>query len=186
MFLKGAAVAEEKAPAESAAPVDSGAPRAQKPTLFIILSVVNMLIVAGVGALLYMGKKKEAEKPTIDHVIQGEAQTQHEEAQRESEFIGTLIPMETFLVNLAGSRGGKLARINMELEVDTSEVQEEIDRRKPQIRDIIIILLSSKTYSQISTAEGKEQLRNEIRDTVNPFLTKGKIKRVYYTEFILN
>jgi flagellar FliL protein len=178
-------VAEEKAaPAE--APVTMSAPPAQRPTLFIILAIVNMLIVAGVGTLLYMGKKKEAERATIDKVIEGEAKTQTEESAKESEYIGTLIPMETFLVNLSGSRGGKLARINMELEVSSTDVQEEIDKRKPQIRDIIIILLSSKTFQQISNRDGKEQLRNEIKDTVNPFLTKGQIKRVYFTEFILN
>lgn len=94
--------------------------------------------------------------------------------------------METFLVNLAGSRGGKLAKINMELEVDGAKVQEEIEKRKPQIRDIIITLLSSKNYDQVSTKDGKDALRNEIKDTVNSFLTKGHIKRVYFTEFILN
>lgn len=178
-------MAEQKAPAEAAAPEPS-ASSGQKPTLFIILSIVNMLIVAAVGALLYMGKKKEAERPSIDHVIEGEAKKQHEEAGKEEEFIGQIIPMETFLVNLSGTRGSKLVRINMELEVSGPEVQEEIDKRKPQIRDIIIIMLSSKTFAQVSTREGKEQLRNEIRDTVNPFLTKGQIKRVYFTEFILN
>jgi flagellar FliL protein len=176
-------VAEEKA--QAAAEVAAPAP-AQRPTLFIILALVNMFIVAGVGAMLYMGKKKEAEKVTIDHVVEGEAQTQKAEEAKPDEFIGTLIPMETFLVNLAGSRGGKLARINMELEVTGTEIQEEIDKRKPQIRDIIIILLSSKTFTQVSSREGKEQLRTEIKDTVNPFLTKGQIKRVYFTEFILN
>ena len=177
-------MAEEKAQADAGA-VAPAAP-AQRPTLFIILALVNMLIVAGVGAMLYLGKKKEAEKPSIDHVIQGEHETQKIEEGKEDEYVGTLIPMETFLVNLAGSRGGKLARINMELEVSTAEVQEEIDKRKPQIRDISMILLSSKTFQQISSREGKEQLRGEIRDTVNPFLTKGQIKRVYFTEFILN
>jgi flagellar FliL protein len=119
-------------------------------------------------------------------VIRGEHEaTQHEE-HKEEDFIGKLVPLETFLVNLAGSRGTKLIKINMELEVNGEGVLEEIEKRKPQIRDIIIILLSSKTYQQISTKDGKELLRDEIRDRVNPFLTKGQIKRVYFTEFIYN
>ena len=90
------------------------------------------------------------------------------------------------MINLSGNRGSKLLKVNMELEVDGTKVGEEIDKRKPQIRDIIIILLSSKTYSQLSSAEGKEFLRDEIRDTVNSFLTTGKIKHVLFTEFIFN
>ncbi len=74
----------------------------------------------------------------------------------------------------------------MELEVSNGEVQEEIDKLKPKIRDIIIIIVSSKTYAQISTKEGKDQLRDEIRDQVNLFLTKGQIQKVYFTEFIFN
>jgi flagellar FliL protein len=178
-------MAEQNAAAEPTAskPVEV---KAQKPVLFIALAILNMLIVAGVGIMLYLGKKKETAQPTIDDVIEGEHQTQKAEETKDDEFIGNIIPMETFLVNLAGSRGGKLAKINMELEVDGAKVQEEIEKRKPQIRDIIITLLSSKNYDQVSSKEGKEGLRTDIKDTVNSFLTKGHIKRVYFTEFILN
>jgi flagellar FliL protein len=145
-----------------------------------------MLVVAGVGVMLYLDKKAKDAKPTIDKVIEGEHQAQQEEEKKEDQFIGSVIPMETFLVNLAGSRGGKLAKVNMELEVDGEKVQQEIEKRKPQIRDIIIIILSSKNYDQIVTKESKDTLRDEVRDTVNSFLTKGHIKRVYFTEFIVN
>ncbi len=178
-------MAEQNAAAEPTAskPVEV---KAQKPVLFIILAIVNMMIVAGVGVMLYLGKKKETAQPTIDDVIQGEHQAQKGDETSEEEFVGNIIPMETFLVNLAESRGGKLAKINMELEVDSTKVQEEIEKRKPQIRDIIITLLSSKNYDQVSSKDGKESLRGEIKDTVNSFLTKGHIKHVYFTEFILN
>lgn len=161
-------------------------PSGQKPTLFIILAIVNMLIVAGVGFMVWKGNKMREARPNIDDVIHGEFDAQKKELEKEDPFIGQLIPMETFLVNLAGTRGRKVAKINMELEVEGDRIQEEIDKRKPQIRDIIIILLSSKTYSQVSTKEGKDFLRDEIRDTVNAFLTKGRIKSVYFTEFIYN
>lgn len=158
----------------------------QKPTLFIILSIFNMVIVVAVGVMLYLGKKKEAAQPTIEDVVRGEHEAQEKVKANADTYIGNLIPLETFLVNLAGSRGRKLAKVNMELEVEGEQVQEEIEKRKAQIRDIIIILLSSKTYSQVEDKEGKEHLRDEIRDTVNAFLTKGKINKVYFTEFIFN
>jgi len=180
-------VAEQKkaeaaavAPAAAAAPTPGG-----KPILFIGLAVFNMLVVAAVGSMIYLNKKKEAAEPKIDAVIQGEKEAQQKEKD-EPEFIGKLIPLETFLVNLAGSRGQKLAKINMELEVNNDDVQKEIEKLKPKIRDIIIIICSSKTYAQVASNEGKDALREEIRDQVNLFLTKGKIARVYFTEFIYN
>jgi flagellar FliL protein len=183
-FHWGFKVAEANQAAQGAGPAPSGS-GGQKPTLFIILAILNMLFVVGVGALVYLGKKQEAAQPKIDDVIQGEAAAQKAEAEQK-EFIGKLIPLETFLVNLAGSRGRKLAKVNLELEVNSLDVQEEIEKLKPKIRDIIIIILSSKSYAQVSAKEGKDALRDEIRDQVNLFLTKGQIKRVYFTEFIYN
>lgn len=177
-------MAEQKAPESAPAPV-APTPSGGKPILFIGLAVVNMLVVAAVGAMIYLNKKKEAAEPKIDHVIQGESEALAREKES-PEFIGKLIPLETFLVNLAGSRGQKLAKINMELEVSNDEVQKEIEKLKPKIRDIIIITLSSKSYAEVSTKEGKDVLREEIRDQVNLFLTKGQINRVYFTEFIYN
>lgn len=177
-------MAEQKAPDASLAKAVT--PASPKPILFIILSAFNIVVVLAVGILLFLGKKKEEAKPTIDQVVEGEQKAQAEDKKKEDEFIGKVVPMETFLVNLAGSRGGKLAKITMDLEVSNGDVMSEIDRRKPQIRDIIIILLSSKSYDQVSAKEGKDFLRDEIRDRVNSFLTKGKIKSVYFTEFLLN
>jgi flagellar FliL protein len=156
-----------------------------RPILFIALAVFNMIVVVVVGAMIYANKKREAAEPKIDSVIRSEHDAQKKE-QEEPEFIGKLIPLETFLVNLSGSRGQKLAKINMELEVNNDEVQKEIEKLKPKIRDIIIIILSSKAYAQVATTEGKDALREEIRDQVNLFLTKGQINRVYFTEFIYN
>ncbi len=189
-------MAEDNAAAKQAADGGQGS-SGGKPIILYALVVLNMLVVAGVGFMLYAGKKKEdAHQKTIEAVVNGKAEGEHGAAGGHGEAhgedadegvgLGKMIPMETFLVNLSGNRGNKVLKVNMELEVEGEKIADEIDKRKPQIRDIIIILLSSKTYAQLSTTEGKEFLRDEIKDTVNSFLTKGKIKRVLFTEFIFN
>ncbi len=178
-------MAEEKAAAAEASSAPSGG-SGQKPILLIALAVINMLVVAGVGFMLYQGRKKEAAQPKIEDVIKGEAQAQHMEATEEKEVIGKVIPLETFIVNLAGSKGRKVAKVNMELEVTGAHVMEELEKRKAQIRDIIIIILSSKTYEDVSSRDGKDNLRTEIKDTINSFLVQGKISNVFFTEFIYN
>lgn len=174
---------QNAAPAQS--PDGAGSSSGGKPTLFILLAVINMAVVFGVGVMLYLGQKKKEAQPGIDDVIKGEAEKVHEE-ETSKEFIGKLVPLETFLVNISGSRGRKLVKINMELEVTNAEVQEEVEKIKPKIRDYIIIIASSKTFAEISTKEGKDALREEIKNQINLFLTKGQITKVYFTEFILN
>ncbi|MCX7978576.1 MAG: flagellar basal body-associated FliL family protein [Bdellovibrionaceae bacterium] len=180
-------MAEEKAAAQAAESSPAGGSGSgQKPILFIALAVINMLVVAGVGFMLWKGRQKEAAEPKLDHVIKGEHEAQQKEKQSDDKFVGKLAPLETFIVNLAGSKGRKVAKVNIDLEVDGDGVADEISKRKAQIRDIIIIILSSKTYEQVSTAEGKNELKTEIVQTINNFLSKGKIKNVYFTEFIYN
>ena len=178
-------MAEDNAAKEAAS--QKPAPSGGKPILLIALLVINMGVMAFVGFMVHKSNQAHDHKATIDEVVEGEKKQQVEDVEKaEKEFVGKTIPMETFLVNLSGEHGRKLLKVNMELEVEGEKIQEEIEKRKPAIRDIIITLLSSKTYGQVSNPEGKEFLREEVRDTVNSFLTKGKIKQVLFTEFLFN
>lgn len=178
-------MAEEKAASTETAAANPPASAGSKPFLLIGLVVVNMLVVALVGFMVWKGRKADEAKPGIENVIEGEAHTQAEEKAAPEE-IGKVIPLETFIVNLAGSKGRKVLKVNMELEVKGQDVIQEIDNRKAQIRDFIIIILSSKSYDEVSAKEGKDALRNEIKDNINSFLSKGKIVNVYFTELIYN
>ena len=175
-------MSEEKAK-EAAPAAAAGAPSGGKPIVLIILVVVNMLVVMGVGFMLY----KNSQKPTstIDQVVEGVKHDDHADAEKVEE-VGKVIPLETFIVNLAGSKGRKVLKVNMELEVKGEHSLGEIDKRKAQIRDIIIIILSSKSYDEVSTREGQDGLKTEVKDTINSFLVQGKISNVFFTEFIYN
>ena len=177
-------MAEENSAEKVEAASPAGAPE-KKNILMIVLSVFNIIALLGVGALVYKDGHKTTDKDKLEQVLRGVEEAKSVEEANEN-FLGNLLPLETFLVNLSGSNGTKLAKVNMELELNSDEVQSEIDKLKPKIRDIIIIILSSKTYAQVSSKEGKNELRNQIKDKVNLFLTKGQIKRVYFTEFIFN
>ncbi|MGZ3692364.1 MAG: flagellar basal body-associated FliL family protein, partial [Pseudobdellovibrio sp.] len=103
-------MAEEKAPqaAEAAAPASSSG---SKPFLLIGLVVVNMLVVAFVGFMIWKGRKIEEAKPGIEKAIEGENKTTAEE-KAAPEDVGKVIPLETFVVNLAGSKGRKVLKVN--------------------------------------------------------------------------
>ncbi len=180
-------MAEQKATStETPAAVTKSSILDSKPYLLIGLVVINMLVVAFVGFMIWKGRKIEESKPGLEKVIDGEVQTQQIEQGKAGEEVGKVIPLETFIVNLAGSKGRKVLKVNMELEIKGQEVIQEIENRKAQIRDFIIIILSSKSYDEVSAKEGKDALRNEIKDNINSFLSKGKIINVYFTELIYN
>lgn len=167
--------------AEKISEESPGKKKGASSSLLMGMLALNTFAIIGMGYMLYSFMKEKAAAPTMEPLINGAVESYEKGKEAGSAFT---IPLDYFLVNLSGDQGHKLFKVKMEFDVDSAEVQDEINKRMPQVRDIIIILLSSKNYSQVSTPKGKEKLKEEIRDTVNSFLTKGKINKVLFTEFI--
>jgi len=94
-------------------------------------------------------------------------------------------PMDSLIVNLMDANGERYLKITIQLEVTSQECLSEMDLLKPKIMDSVLELLSSKNYKEIAGFEGKQRLRDEIAMRLNSYLTKGQVKRVYFTEFLI-
>jgi flagellar FliL protein len=91
--------------------------------------------------------------------------------------------MEPFLVNLADP--GQLRYLKVTLHVETQQRGEEFEKRLPQSRDAVLSILSSKNSKELMTSEGKNALREEIKEKMNHLLTETKIRNIYFTEFVI-
>jgi flagellar protein FliL len=157
--------------------------KASAPKLIYAVLGLNLIVLLALAAFVWMNLSKsqrqmsladiEASKSTVS---EGEAVSGSAEAK--------FIP-ESFTVNLADSSGAHFAKVDVEIEVDGDAVREEVIRLRPRIRDFIVVILSSKTYDQIASVDGRDFLREEIRNKINGYLTKGQIKNVYFTQFII-
>jgi flagellar FliL protein len=99
--------------------------------------------------------------------------------------LGPIYPLTTFIVNLADKGGSRYLRITMDLELGNAELESELNKRLPQIRDGILMILPSKRFEDISTVEGKIALRDEIMEKLNGLLAQGKITNIYFKEFVV-
>jgi flagellar FliL protein len=99
--------------------------------------------------------------------------------------IGPMFPLDTFTVNLLSESGRRYLKVEMNLELSGEELGLELDNKTAVIRDIIIRLLSSKSLEEISTAKGKEKLKEQIVDQLNMRLRDGRVNNVYFTEFVV-
>jgi flagellar FliL protein len=95
-----------------------------------------------------------------------------------------LAALDPFLANLADPSGKRYLRATFEIAVSPPPVVEEVKKKTPQIRDSILILLTSKTYDDIRTAAGKSALREEMVAELNKILTGGKARQIFFKEFI--
>jgi flagellar FliL protein len=150
----------------------------------IIIVVVVLVVLGGVGfAVLTFapGLFSSSNEATGEKAASGESA----DASKAAEPIGILYPMKPFIVNLAEAAGKRYLKINIDLELTNKEVQSEINARMAPIQDSLLILLSSKSFSDISTVEGKMRLRMEIIGRINNFLVQGRVKNAYFTEFVV-
>lgn len=96
-----------------------------------------------------------------------------------------LVKLPEFLTNLSDPLGRRYVRVTVELELISPDVAREVEAQNARIRDAMIILLSSKNYSELSTMEGKHLLRNQILDRLNQILGAAKVVNVYYSDFVV-
>ncbi len=162
--------------------------------LMIIIIVVLVLIIAigGVLAFILMGSDEEDSAVAAPQVKEKKAVKHRKSSSssmiddsRQLSDIGTLYPLDTFTVNLKSDAGRRYLKVTMSLELEGEELSLELDAKTAVLRDRIIRILSSKTLEEISSKKGKSKVEQQIMDTLNSMISDGKIKGIYFTEFVI-
>jgi flagellar FliL protein len=99
-----------------------------------------------------------------------------------------VLSLDSFIANLADPGGERYLKCTLRLQVDKREVAERLKGDElglTRLRDKILTVLTSKTFSDVSTAEGKDNLRQQLRNDLDPLLMGGHVAAVYFTEFIV-
>ena len=101
---------------------------------------------------------------------------------------GAVIPMEPFVVNLADTDFPRYLRVSVSLMVDDKTMVEEVFENTAVLsksRDIILQMLSRQTSEEILGEEGKNHLRAEILESLEPYFHEPKVVDVMFTEFVI-
>ncbi|MFT7859936.1 MAG: flagellar basal body-associated protein FliL [Sulfurimonas sp.] len=159
--------------------------------LIIIIVVLILIIILGAVAFLFIGgddEKVVSSTPVQQERPKKSVRTRSynsDESSRLLDEIGVLYPLDTFTVNLKSDSGRRFLKATISLELDGEELSMELDAKSPVLRDRIIRILSSKTLEEVSSKKGKNKLSQQIMDTLNSMITDGRIKGIYFTEFVI-
>jgi flagellar FliL protein len=150
-----------------------------KKKLLILVGVTTVVLAAGGGLGWKMGLASK--------FLGGSPQSEQEKSaaagvQRQ---MGPTYSLGSFIVNLSDPVRRSYLKVKAELELSSPEVSTEVDKRLPQLRDSIILLLSSKSFEEVASMEGKMRLRQEMLGKLNYHLGKGKLASIYFTEFVV-
>jgi flagellar basal body-associated protein FliL len=118
------------------------------------------------------------------------------------EFVVTQVPAEEgdvadapLRIDLANLDRQRVALVGLTLAYDgkgkgffgrgEADLVKELEERRDQIREIVVLSISDKTYEELATAEGKINLKRELVRKINALLIKGRIEDVYFRQLIL-
>jgi flagellar FliL protein len=148
-------------------------PPAKSKKMLIIIIAAVVLLAGGGGAAFFL--------------MQGKSDPAHKEVKKHEK--PEFVAIEPFTVNLQPENGEQYLQIQFTLQVANLEQVELIKTNMARVRSRVLLLLSAKKASELTTVEGKGQLSREIIAAVKqPFADKGapqEVTDVLFTSFII-
>lgn len=177
--------------------------------------IINALIIAVICSL-FMGINYHIQNSLLSQKLSKLAVSTGEEenSSGDEEVLerGIVIDLGDFILNLSDSNARRYLKVNVAIELsrkdtdpDLSEatssgghgghgntpdpmaqIEQEMSQYKPAIRDAIISCISTKNSDELATIAGKEQTKQEIKESVNAVLNgEREVIRVSFGNFII-
>ncbi len=139
---------------------------------FLVIIAIVILILAGGGFFAY------------SMLFSDKGDVSDEESDKKAvETKPVLFSIDPFVVNLTNH--GRYLKITLQFELIDETHEEAVRQKIPNLRDIIITILSSKSVKSVSGVEGKFQLKDEILLRANNTVGKDVFKNLYFTDFVM-
>jgi len=148
--------------------------------LVIMVIAVIMLGAAGYGGWSFLVKGKDQEKKK-------ESQASRPNPADKKDELKIVFPLESFIVNLADKTGlGKrYLKVTLALEVNDVDKKKMVEAHEAELRDNVLLLLSSQTFAEISTMDGKLELKQALLSRINQAIGTVVVRNLYFTEFVV-
>ena len=151
--------------AESAE-AEQAAPKKKSKLLVIIIAAVIAVVLIGGGAAFFLMKSK----PAVSEEEGDEPPAKEEKAKKAKKdhaAAPVFVKLDAFTVKLTSEGQEAYLQATPELRVLDPHLGDEIKLYTPEIRHKVLLILSGKKASDLSTPQGVQKLANEMRVTIN-------------------
>ncbi|MBF0559529.1 MAG: flagellar basal body-associated FliL family protein [Nitrospirae bacterium] len=97
----------------------------------------------------------------------------------------SLVQLDPFVVNVSSPTGYRFAKLGICLDLSSPALADKAKAKNGQIRDVVITCVTSKTAQDITSPEGRMQLKEELIDRINSVLGDKAVKSIYFTEVVV-
>jgi len=154
--------------------------------LLPIINLVLLVLVLGVGGFIAWKMVSMEQQPEVTQ----EAPTQTPETKipeveaEDPDAPPIFLDIADITINLADTEVSRFLRAKIKLEVRGEEAQQKVELNMIKINDMVITLLSSKTFDEIRTPQGKYELKEDLVYRINRLVTGKPVKNLYFTDFV--
>ncbi|MEN9826814.1 MAG: hypothetical protein RI953_2559, partial [Pseudomonadota bacterium] len=133
------------------------------------------------------GDKKDAAASDKKDAAAGDKKDEKSDLKmfKSDESFGETFALPKMDLNLGNPLENRYLRIAVSIEYTGGKTQQdELKRREPQLKDLIISSVSSRTRLELLTEKGKEKLRRELINKINETFERP-VKTIYFTDFLV-
>jgi flagellar FliL protein len=151
-----------------------------KKKLIILVGGLLAIVIIGGGGFFYLQSKGSGSEKGA-----GTEGTENRADKEELDKKKINFPLESFIVNLADPGGKRYLSTKMVLEFNDKDLIPSLEKRVPEMRDRILMILPTKTFKDIQSVEGKNSLRTTLIAALNDIVQEGKITNIFFQEFVV-
>jgi flagellar protein FliL len=96
-----------------------------------------------------------------------------------------LYNIENLVVNPAGTQGTRFLVVSIAIQITDGGDAAVLKERDPEVRDVLLHLLSSKSIDQLSNLVSRDSLKADIRLAVEGVIGEGTVAKVFVPQFVL-
>jgi flagellar FliL protein len=93
--------------------------------------------------------------------------------------------LENLVLNPAGSGGSRFLLTSVGLQLKDASVLESVKSREPQVRDLVLHVLGTKTVDDLVSMDNREGFKKELQVALDSLLGHGAIKAIYFPQFVI-
>ncbi len=99
--------------------------------------------------------------------------------------IGPMVKMAPLIINLNDEGGRHYVKATVILEISQTEAAEEVKTKLLSLTDMAILMMGDKKLEDLRNPDAKENLKKEFLERSKQVVSEGKIKSIYFDEFLL-
>lgn len=155
---------------------EAAAAKPPKNTVVVILLVLNLLTVAGTAVYFIMFGNN------------GHAAAEHKEPEHPKHTLGPLLALAPLVANIPGADAedeSHFLKLSASLEVKDELAVHAVEAAMIPIRDQLLMQLSSMTMADTVGPDKRTKLQAKMVELANKAIGEPLVKRVFFTEFVV-